>query len=156
MEPNRAPRVRLLLCAEHPRPRALSLPDTTWPRSYRRGRLERRSFAATGYGSAQVAKDCVSSIATSVDRYGGDTGQELVYRNDELEFGLANGIAPEVTAMKNAGVDLVMTCMDLNGVKTLEQAEKIINLTGQFFSRAFRVPASTVAVELSIGLVKQR
>ena len=83
--------------------------------------VDAKRIASIGYGSVQAPKDCVNSIAASIERYGDDTGQEVAYRNDELEFGLAKGIGPEVTAMKDAGVDLVMTCMDLNGVKTVEQ-----------------------------------
>ena len=44
-----------------------------------------------------------------------------MYFNDELAFGLPNGVGPEVTAMKKAGVDFVATCIDLNGMKTLAQ-----------------------------------
>jgi hypothetical protein len=78
-------------------------------------------IASIGYGSVQAPKDCVNSTAASVERYSDETGQTVAYRNDELEFGMPNGIGPEVTAMKDAGVDLVVTCMDLNGVKTVEQ-----------------------------------
>ena len=45
----------------------------------------------------------------------------MAYVNDNLAFGLPNGIGPEVTAMKDAGVDFVSTCIDLNGMKTLAQ-----------------------------------
>ena len=53
--------------------------------------------------------------------YSADTGVELAYTNDDLAYGLPNGIGPEVTAMKDAGVDFVSTCIDLNGMKTLAQ-----------------------------------
>ena len=45
----------------------------------------------------------------------------MAYINDDLAFGLPNGIGPEVTAMKEAGVDFISTCIDLNGMKTLAQ-----------------------------------
>ena len=43
------------------------------------------------------------------------------YTNPNLAFGLPNGIAPEVTAMRDAGVDFITACIDLNGMKTLAQ-----------------------------------
>jgi ABC-type branched-subunit amino acid transport system substrate-binding protein len=45
----------------------------------------------------------------------------VAYTNDNLDFGLRNGIGPEVSAMKTAGVDFVAACLDLNGMKTLAQ-----------------------------------
>ena len=60
-------------------------------------------------------------MAASVEMYGDDVGAEVVYTNDDLDYGLANGIAPEVTAMKAAGVDFISSCIDLNGMKTLAQ-----------------------------------
>ena len=56
-----------------------------------------------------------------VELYGDDTGLEVGYINDDLAFGLPNGIGPEVTAMKDAGVDFIVGCLDLNGMKTLAQ-----------------------------------
>ncbi len=76
--------------------------------------------AALGYGSSEPSKACTSSLKDSVEFYADDIGGvEVVYFNDELGFGLPNGIAPEVTAMKDAGVEFVTTCLDLNGMKTL-------------------------------------
>lgn len=46
---------------------------------------------------------------------------DMAYVNDDLPFGLPNGIGPEVTAMKKAGVDFVISCWELNGAKTVEQ-----------------------------------
>ena len=77
--------------------------------------------AALGYGVTQPSKDCVASQVNSVKKYGKDTGMEMAFSNDNLAFGLPNGIAPEVSAMKKAGVDFITTCMDLNGMKTLAQ-----------------------------------
>jgi len=76
-------------------------------------------FASLGYGVSENSKVCTSTTADSVEMYSAEIGAEVVYVNDELEFGLPNGIAPEVTAMKDAGVDFISTCMDLNGMKTL-------------------------------------
>jgi ABC-type branched-subunit amino acid transport system substrate-binding protein len=79
------------------------------------------TVGSLGYGVSQASKDCVASNADSVELYGGDTGLEVGYVNDALDFGLPNGIGPEVSAMKDAGVDFISTCIDLNGMKTLGQ-----------------------------------
>ena len=79
------------------------------------------NVAALGYGVSQASKDCVAGLASSIERYGGDVGVELAYSNDTLALGLPNGIAPEVTAMKDVGVDFITTCLDQNAVKTIQQ-----------------------------------
>jgi branched-chain amino acid transport system substrate-binding protein len=77
--------------------------------------------AVLGYGVAKVSKECVAGQVASIDRFGDAIGVEVAYVNDELPFGLPNGIGPEVTAMKEAGVDFVISCWELNGGKTVEQ-----------------------------------
>lgn len=74
-----------------------------------------------GYGISQASKDCAQAQARSVKKYSADTGQKVGYLNDDLAFGLPNGVGPEVTAMKKAGVDFITGCLDLNGMKTLAQ-----------------------------------
>lgn len=76
--------------------------------------------AALAYGVTENSKLCAKSVADSVAKYSRDIGgAKAVYVNDSLEFGLSNGVGPEVTAMKKAGVDLVIGCIDLNGMKTV-------------------------------------
>jgi hypothetical protein len=77
--------------------------------------------ATMGYGTTENSKICAQSGADSVDLYSDEIDAESVYVNDELDFGLPNGIGPEVTAMKDAGVDFIAACIDLNGMKTLAQ-----------------------------------
>jgi len=77
--------------------------------------------ASIGYGATENSKACTNSVAGALDTYADDTGVELAYVNDDLDYGLPNAIGPEVTAMKQAGVDFVATCIDLNGMKTLAQ-----------------------------------
>ena len=77
--------------------------------------------AAIGYGVSENSKLCTQSTAESIELYQDDTGVDLAYTNDDLAYGLPNGIGPEVSAMKEAGVDFVSTCIDLNGMKTLAQ-----------------------------------
>ena len=79
------------------------------------------TVASLGYGVSAASKDCASSNRASVDRYGDELGLELGYFNDALDFGLPNGIGPEVTAMQEAGVDFIMACIDLNGQKELAE-----------------------------------
>jgi ABC-type branched-subunit amino acid transport system substrate-binding protein len=83
--------------------------------------VKAKRVASLGYGISQNSKLCAKAVADSVDRYGPQTGEKAVYVNDNLDFGLPNGIGPEVTAMKKAGVDFISTCIDLNGMKTLAQ-----------------------------------
>jgi ABC-type branched-subunit amino acid transport system substrate-binding protein len=75
--------------------------------------------ASLGYGVTENSRVCAQSVARSIERYQDDAGIEVAYLNDNLDFGLPNGIGPEVTAMKSAGVDFISTCLDLNGMKTL-------------------------------------
>jgi hypothetical protein len=77
--------------------------------------------AAIGYGASENSKVCTQATGDSIELYEDDTGVDLAYTNDDLAFGLPNGIGPEVTAMKEAGVDFISTCIDLNGMKTLGQ-----------------------------------
>jgi ABC-type branched-subunit amino acid transport system substrate-binding protein len=77
--------------------------------------------ATLGYGISPNSKDCADGSAASVEKYSADTGQTVGYTNNNLDFGLPNGIGPEVTAMKDAGVDYIIGCLDLNGMKTLAQ-----------------------------------
>ncbi|HEY8524729.1 MAG TPA: ABC transporter substrate-binding protein [Acidimicrobiales bacterium] len=77
--------------------------------------------ATLGYGATENSRDCANASAASIEEYGADLGLESVYVNDSLAFGLPNGIAPEVTAMKDEGVDFIAGCLDLNGMKTLAE-----------------------------------
>lgn len=74
-----------------------------------------------GYGISEASKDCAGAARDAVEMYADDTGQEVGYFADDLAFGLPNGIAPQVTAMKDAGVDFITACIDLNGMKTMAQ-----------------------------------
>lgn len=77
--------------------------------------------ASLGYGADQSSVNCVAGHVKSIEQYGASDGIEMAYTNDELAFGLPNGLGPEVTAMKDAGVELIITCIDQNGAKTLIQ-----------------------------------
>jgi hypothetical protein len=80
-----------------------------------------KHVASIGYGVSENSKVCTNATADSIELYSDDIGADVAYVNDNLDFGLANGIGPEVTEMKRAGVDFISTCIDLNGMKTLAQ-----------------------------------
>jgi hypothetical protein len=81
-----------------------------------------KKVATLGYGVSSSSKTCAESYARSIDHYSDDIGgAKAVYTNAELAFGLPNGVGPEVTAMKNAGVDFIFGCLDLNGMKAVAQ-----------------------------------
>lgn len=77
--------------------------------------------AMLGYATSSTSKLCADSNAASFKKYAKQTGVEQVYLKDNLPFGLANGLGPEVSAMKKLGVDFIATCFDLNAMKTLAQ-----------------------------------
>ena len=77
--------------------------------------------ASLGYGATENSKVCAQMVAESFRRHEEASGVEMVYEKDDLQYGLPNGIGPEVTAMKDAGVDFISTCIDLNGMKSLAQ-----------------------------------
>ena len=77
--------------------------------------------ASLGYGATDNSKVCAQMVAESFRRHEEASGVEMVYEKDDLQYGLPNGIGPEVTAMKEAGVDFISTCIDLNGMKSLAQ-----------------------------------
>lgn len=79
--------------------------------------------AALGYGVSENSAQCAEAAGQSIEQYADDIGGniEVAYVNSDLAFGLPNGIGPEVTAMKDAGVDFVVGCIDLNGMKSLAQ-----------------------------------
>ena len=77
--------------------------------------------ASIGYGVSENSKVCTATVAEAFDRYEEQSGVEMVYTNSDLQYGLPNGIGPQVSAMKAEGVDFISTCIDLNGMKTLAQ-----------------------------------
>ncbi len=77
--------------------------------------------ASLGYSISENSKTCANAVDASYKLFEKDSGVQGVYLNDGLAFGLPNGIGPEVTAMKKAGVQFIATCLDLNAMKTLAQ-----------------------------------
>lgn len=86
---------------------------------YAAGRVGATKAASIGYGISENSRVCAQTTGRAFERFEPQTGVELVYLNDDLDYGLSNGIGPQVSAMKAAGVDVIATCIDLNGMKTL-------------------------------------
>ena len=81
-----------------------------------------KKIAGLGLGASPSSKKCAQAAMDEVKKYSSDIGgAEGVYVNGDLPFGLPNGVAPEVTAMKKAGVDFIVACFDLNTVKAIRQ-----------------------------------
>lgn len=74
-----------------------------------------------GYGASENSKQATAGFRNSFETFAEETGAEIVYFNDNLDFGLPNGLAVEVSEMKDAGVELIAPTIDLNGMKTLAQ-----------------------------------
>ncbi len=98
-------------CADCPRPNV----------PYAASQSGATKAASIGYGISENSKVCTDSVAEAFDLYEDRSGVELAYTNNNLQYGLPNGIGPEVSAMKAAGVDFISTCIDLNGMKSLAQ-----------------------------------
>jgi hypothetical protein len=77
--------------------------------------------AHLGYGVSPNSQQCAAAGAEAVELYADETGLSVGFVDDNLDFGLPNGIGPQVTAMREAGVDFIYGCIDLNGMKTLAQ-----------------------------------
>ncbi|WP_338045469.1 hypothetical protein [Parafrankia soli] len=54
-----------------------------------------KKIGALGYGVSESSKRCASTITDAIELYHDQTDQEVVYKNDDLAFGLPNGIGPE-------------------------------------------------------------
>lgn len=75
------------------------------------------------YSVAQSA-ECATGVKNSFTKYGADAGgAKVVFDDESLAFGTAD-MSVQVSKMKQAGVDLVATCMDTNGVVTLAKEMK--------------------------------
>jgi branched-chain amino acid transport system substrate-binding protein len=82
----------------------------------------RHKIGVLAYSVAQSA-ECATGIKNSFDKYGALGNAQVVFTDKSLNFGVTS-VAPQVSRMKAAGVDLVATCMDTNGVVTLAKEMK--------------------------------
>ena len=78
--------------------------------------LGKKKVALLAYNVPQSA-DCAEGTVKSFEKY---PSAEIVYNTSALSYG-ATDVSADVQKMKDAGVDLVTTCMDQNGVLTIER-----------------------------------
>ncbi len=66
---------------------------------------------------------CADGTKAGFEKYGAAADAKVVYVDQSLSYGVAD-LSVQVSRMKAAGVDLVTTCMDNNGVVTLAKEMK--------------------------------
>jgi ABC-type branched-subunit amino acid transport system substrate-binding protein len=88
------------------------------------------------YNVAQ-STDCADGVTSSYAKYGKLADASIAFEDKSLAFGTAD-LSVQVSRMKDAGVDLVLTCMDTNGVVTLAKEMKKQGLSApQYISNAY-------------------
>jgi ABC-type branched-subunit amino acid transport system substrate-binding protein len=81
-----------------------------------------KKIGILGYGVSENSKLAAQATQEAVELYSDEIGgAEVAYFNDNIPFGVPNGVGPEVTKMKDEGVDLIFGSLDLNAMKTLAQ-----------------------------------
>src|SRR5690606_19377091 len=71
--------------------------------------------AILAYGVSAQSSECAEGYQAAFEKF---PVAEVAFRDTSLPFGVPD-LSGEVAEMKDAGVDLVLTCMDQNGVHTL-------------------------------------
>ncbi len=74
------------------------------------------------YTAAQSA-GCADGVENTFKKYGGAVGAKVAFADKSLSFGIAD-LSVQVSKMKDKHVDMVLTCMDTNGVVTLAKEMK--------------------------------
>ncbi len=74
------------------------------------------------YNVAQ-SSECAEGIRKSIERWGPDAGVEVGFVDTSLSFGTTD-LSVQVSQMKQAGVDFITSCVDLQGVVTLAKEVK--------------------------------
>jgi branched-chain amino acid transport system substrate-binding protein len=87
--------------------------------SYAAQRLDLHTLGVLGYNVPQ-SYECSRGMRSSLPLYSERTGLDLAFYDESLAFGQAD-VSPQVEKMKRAGVDIVFTCMDFNGVNTVKK-----------------------------------
>jgi len=99
-------------------------------------RVDAHKIGVLAYTVAESA-DCADGVKASFDKYGAAADAEVVFMDKSLAFGTAD-LSVQVSKMKQAGVDLVTTCIDTNGVVTLAKEMKKQELDAvQFLPNAY-------------------
>lgn len=79
-------------------------------------KLGKKKVGVLAYNTAAASRDCAKGIENSFDEY--KSGAKVVFTDTSLSFGVTD-FSVDVGKMKDEGVDLVATCMDMNGVFNL-------------------------------------
>jgi ABC-type branched-subunit amino acid transport system substrate-binding protein len=86
------------------------------------GELDRKKIGVLAYNVDQSAA-CAEGVKNSFATFGPGVGAEIAFMDQALEYGTTD-VSVQVKKMKDAGVDLVTTCMDTNGVVTVAKEMK--------------------------------
>ncbi len=87
--------------------------------------------------SVPQSTQCLESWQKSIDRWGEDSGIEVVFEDASLTYGTTD-LSVQVKKMADAGVDMAMTCMDNNASVTLAKEMKKQDLDAiQFLPNAY-------------------
>ena len=88
------------------------------------------------YNVPQSTK-CLEGWDASIENWGDEADAEVAFRDASLSYGTTD-LSVQVSKMKDAGVDMVLTCMDNNGVVTLAKEMKKQGLEAiQFLPNAY-------------------
>ena len=83
-----------------------------------------RTIARVAYaGLALKLGGTIARYWVAFDAYGGEAGAEVVFTDASLAYGTTD-LSVQVSKMKDAGVDMVITCIDTNGMVTLAKELK--------------------------------
>jgi ABC-type branched-subunit amino acid transport system substrate-binding protein len=83
-------------------------------------KLDRHKVAVLGFGGVPASEKCAEGLDKSFKKYG---TAEIVFLDQNVAFGNPDYSA-QVAQMKEAGVDLVIPCIDNNGAVTLAREIK--------------------------------
>jgi ABC-type branched-subunit amino acid transport system substrate-binding protein len=83
---------------------------------------KRHKVGLLGYAVPQSA-ECISGWDKSFEQWGKTADAKVVFKDASLSYGTTD-LSVQVSKMKDAGVDMVITCMDTNGVVTLAKEMK--------------------------------
>lgn len=90
--------------------------------AYAAKRIGAERVGVLAYNVPQSA-DCAAGVRAGIEQYGPDAGAEVVFSDSSLSYGTTD-LSVQVQKMEDAGVDLVTTCMDQQGVVTLAKELK--------------------------------
>ena len=86
------------------------------------GQLKRHKIGLLAYSVSQSSQ-CADGVKNSFKKFGGAVDADVAFVDQSLSFGVSD-LSVQVSKMKKAGVDLITTCMDNNGVVTVAKEMK--------------------------------